>query len=356
MRKILPSIIMFALLIYLLPVVPVVFKSVFVEDSVNNEQTPQNEVHEVQNNMSLQLPNSEEQSESGAQNETLSTNSDVLKIYNEATEIVDIVTLRDYTIGAVAAEMPMTYSDEALKSQAVASLSYALALKVNSNGGNPNLNGAYFSANPSMRMGYMTYEAMQSFWGDAYEENIARIENIVDSLEYKILSYDNLPALTCYHAINTGYTQSAQAAWGTPVDYLVSVPSVHDVAHEEYSTEISFTTEEMIAALRSLGIEPMGAPSEWFSGSDISPEGYTVLVNVGEKTIDGQTLRDLFGLRSSAFEITLSDANKFVFTTKGYGHGVGMSQYGANAMALEGKTHEEILMHYYPGTQFSYAL
>ncbi len=357
MRKILPSIIMFALLIYFLPVLPVLFDNYFI--TPNESATNQNStstVQEVQNSLNIPNTSSNSHTDSTTQNEPLSTNSDVLKIYNEASDIVDTVTLRDYTIGAVAAEMPMSYSDEALKAQAVASLSYALALKVNSNGGDPNLNGAYFSANPSMRMGYMTDDVMQSYWGDAYKENKTRLENIVDSLEYKILTYDNLPALACYHAINTGFTQSAQVVWGTNVDYLVNVNSPYDASHEEYSVEISFTTEEMIAALRSIGVEPMGAPSEWFSNAIISPEGYTTSISVGEKVIDGQQFREVLGLRSSAFDIKLSDTNRFVVTTKGYGHGVGLSQYGANAMALEGKNHEEILMHYYPGTQFSYAL
>ncbi len=352
MKKILPSLLMFALLIYLLPLAPILFTN-------TEEPTPQTLSENLQNTDDTQqiitqpdtiiplepeLPNSE------------ALNSDILLIYNEATQVVDTVTMRDYVIGSVAAEMPMSYNDEALKAQAVASLSYALALKRESNGGDPNLDGAYFSANPSLMLGYMTDEVMQSFWGDAYAGNKARLEGIVDSLEYKILTYDHLPILACYHAISTGFTRSAEEVWGSSLPYLISVESPYDITHDEYLAEMSFSTEEMISALRSLGVEPQGGPLEWFTSSEVNAHGYTTSVSVNTSVIDGQDFRVALGLRSTAFEVNLSDANKFIITTRGYGHGVGLSQYGANAMALAGKTHEEILMHYFPNTEFSYAV
>ncbi|MEG2931306.1 MAG: stage II sporulation protein D, partial [Ruthenibacterium sp.] len=272
------------------------------------------------------------------------------------TNTVDTVPARDFVLGAVAAEMPMSYSDEALKAQAVASHSYALALKVRTNGGDPNLQGAYFTANPAQRLGYLTDDIMRSFWGDAYAANRKRLEAIADSVEDTIIKYDGLPALACYHAISNGVTEDSAAVWGSALPYLVSVDSPYDSTSKDYSATVTFSLAEISDALRTqLAIEPDGEPQSWFGPLDCTAAGYVQTVHIGTHTASGADFRKALGLRSAAFTIEYTDAQVFSITTHGYGHGVGMSQYGANAMALTGKTYRDILTHYFPGTEFGSA-
>lgn len=277
-----------------------------------------------------------------------------LLIYNESTQVVDTVAMRDFVLGAVAAEMPMSYSDEALKAQAVASHSYALALKQSSNGGNPNLQGAYFSANPAQRMGYITDETMRTLWGADYETHRARLETLVDSVGDQILRYNSDPVLACYHAISNGTTETSQNVWGTAVPYLVNVDSPFDITSEDYTASVTFSVDEMATALaHTLRIAPSGDPGTWFGQPSLTDAGYVASIRVGDGSASGIEVRKALSLRSAAFTITYGEV--FTVTTRGYGHGVGMSQFGANAMALTGKTYREILSHYYPGTQMGTA-
>lgn len=273
-------------------------------------------------------------------------------ILNEGDAQVHTVSARDFVLGAVAAEMPMSYPDEALKAQAVASHTYALAQQALNDGSNTALQGADFSANPSQRLGYVTQEMMREMWGGAYDENRARLEQLVDSVLTQRVVYNGAPALTCYHAISCGSTEASEHVWGTAVPYLVSVASPYDVGAQDYEATLSFTQQEMTLELQELlgGTEPQGAPDTWFGETQTTPAGYVTAIDVQGASVAGTALRRALGLRSTAFTIAYADG-VFTVTTRGYGHGVGMSQFGANAMALTGKTYEEILAWYYPGTQ-----
>lgn len=273
-------------------------------------------------------------------------------ILNEDDAQVHTVSARDFVLGAVAAEMPMSYPDEALKAQAVASHTYALAQQALNDGSNTALQGADFSANPSQRLGYVTQEMMREMWGGAYDENRARLEQMVDSVLTQRVVYNGAPALTCYHAMSCGSTEASEHVWGTAVPYLVSVASPYDVGAQDYEATLSFTQQEMALELQELlgGTEPQGEPDTWFGEAQATPAGYITAIDVQGASVAGTALRRALGLRSTAFTIAYADG-VFTVTTRGYGHGVGMSQFGANAMALTGKTYEEILAWYYPGTQ-----
>lgn len=273
-------------------------------------------------------------------------------ILNEDDAQVHTVSARDFVLGAVAAEMPMSYPNEALKAQAVASHTYALAQQALNDGSNTALQGADFSANPSQRLGYVTQEMMREMWGGAYDENRARLEQMVDSVLTQRVVYNGAPALTCYHAMSCGSTEASEHVWGTAVPYLVSVASPYDVGAQDYEATLSFTQQEMALELQELlgGTEPQGEPDTWFGEAQATPAGYITAIDVQGASVAGTALRRALGLRSTAFTIAYADG-VFTVTTRGYGHGVGMSQFGANAMALTGKTYEEILAWYYPGTQ-----
>lgn len=273
-------------------------------------------------------------------------------ILDEAKGEVVTVSARDYVLGSVAAEMPMSYSDEALKAQAVASYSYACAMR-DLAGTDETLQGAHFRANPSQRLGYVTDSMMQLMWGDSYSENRTRLCALVDSVLGQTLTYDGAAALACYHAVSCGRTEAAENVWGQAVPYLISVDSILDTASPDYTQSMTFTATEFSSLLKlSLtDFETSGSPSEWLGATELTDAGYVHTIEICGTPVSGTDFRSALSLRSAAFTVTYSDADSmFTVTTRGYGHGVGMSQFGADAMALSGSDYRAILEHYYPGT------
>jgi stage II sporulation protein D len=313
--------------------------------------------------LSLLAPGSQTAQSSGTDTpqsaEPLSTAEDTaedeespLLILDESRGEVVQVSIRDYVLGAVAAEMPMTYNDEALRAQAVAAHSYALAVKAQADGSDPLLQGAYFKADPSRRVGYITTDVMRVLWGEQFEENYARLCEAVEPVLSEILLYDGAPALACYHAISNGTTQASGTIWGTALPYLSSVNSTLDLTSPEYEQTVTFTVQEMYECLSTgfVGPDLSGDPSTWFGAVQRDEAGYVSTISIGAAVCKGTEVRTALGLRSADFTIAYTDEKVFSVTTRGYGHGVGLSQYGANAMALTGKTYAEILAYYYPGT------
>ncbi|MDD3429962.1 MAG: stage II sporulation protein D [Oscillospiraceae bacterium] len=274
-------------------------------------------------------------------------------VLDEVTGQINTLTMREYVIGAVMAEMPATYAVEAMKAQAVAAHTYALALKA-ANANDDTLQGAWFKASPSMKQGYMTEDSARLFWGDAFDTNYAKVSGAVDSVLNEVLLYDGAPASTCYHAISNGQTEASENVWHQALPYLVSVDSTFDTTADNYEYLVTFTPQQMTDALsRSLaGSDFSGSPSTWFGEITYTPAGYVAEIQAGGVGVKGTDFRSLLGLRSACFTLEYID-NVFAITTRGYGHGVGLSQYGANTMALTGSTYSEILAHYYPGTQLS---
>ncbi len=275
-----------------------------------------------------------------------------LLILDERTGEVMTVPVRDFVRGAVAAEMPITWSDEALRAQAVAAHSYALAVKAQHDPADPALKGAYFSANPAQRLGFVTETAMHAMWGDQFEENVRRLDSIVDSVLGEVLFYNDEPALACYHAVSNGKTEDAARVWGRDVPYLVSVDSMLDLTAPDYEQSFTVTKQELeqdlCAVFPSLSLS--GDAAAWFGTPVMTDAGYVKTIPIGGVDCAGTAVRSALRLRSTAFTIRWTDEHLFEITTHGYGHGVGMSQYGAHALALTGKSHKEILAHYYPGT------
>lgn len=150
--------------------------------------------------------------------------------------------------------------------------------------------------------------------------------------------------------MSAGKTESAENVWGSGVDYLVPVDSEDDVSAPKYLEEYEFTEDEMRRRLENAfeGIKLGDEPEKWFSEAELSDSKTVLKIKIGDKTVTGQEIRAALSLRSAAFEISYD--KEFKITTKGYGHAVGMSQYGANSMAEKGKDYKEILEHYYPGT------
>lgn len=273
--------------------------------------------------------------------------SESFLLADQSAGAVVSVSRRDYLIGAVAAEMPISWPDEALKAQAIAAHSYALYCR--DHAAEPA--SGWLSVDPVRRQGYLTDAVLRSYWGTAYEENYARLSALVDSVLTDVLYYGSAPAGASYFAISNGMTEASENVWGTALPYLVAVDSSTDLNADNYLYTVQFTAEQMQQALAGLGLLPdPAAPANWFGEAALTPSGYVASLPVCGQSVTGPALRKALGLRSACFTVQYQEGS-FLLTTKGYGHGVGLSQWGAKALAEQGQSAEEILAHYFPGTE-----
>lgn len=266
---------------------------------------------------------------------------------------VEELSVRDYVIGAVCAEMPATFEPEALKAQAVAAHTYAERQHLlEQSHPTAELCGADFSNDSSQYQACFTENQARQYYGDNFEASYAKITAAVDEVLPYVLEYDGTPIIAAFCSMSAGTTESAETVWGSKVEYLVPVESEADTSAPRYLETASFTGEEFQAAVQEALPDAVWDTdmAKWVQIGACSQSGTVLEVTVGGKTCSGQELRQMLGLRSAVFSVDVQDG-KLVFTTKGYGHGVGMSQYGANAMAKDGADWQEILCHYYPAAQ-----
>lgn len=281
--------------------------------------------------------------------ENTTTQVQTVCVWDEAQERALTLTLSEYLLGAAASEMPQSYGDEAIKAQIIATHSYyeycrsQKSFELEDN--------AVLSVNTQKREGYLTPEARAEAWGDKTETNTQRMQELVASVSDILVTYEDAVACACYYAISCGSTADAQDVWNKEVPYLISVNSAWDEQAPNFEQTLTFTYQQMydVLAARFVGLDLSGKPSSWFGAVKVSDAGYITQIEIGGAFVDATDLRTWLGLRSTCFTLELKD-NVFVFTTKGYGHGVGMSQYGASCMAQNGAGYAQILDHYYPGT------
>lgn len=254
----------------------------------------------------------------------------------------------DYVKGSVSAEIPPTYEEEAIKAQAVICLTYALWLKDNSE--KTSLENADISDNPDRFQGYLDESELKDKWGDKYDEYSNKISDCISQVETEYLTYENKPIMACYHAISPGKTESAENAFGTDVPYLKSVEANGDLLSPEIDSAITLSADEFKKCAERLdGVKLQGDASKWLGKLSKTDSGFVKSIVIGSKKIGGNDARSAFSLKSPAFTVKFEN-NEFVFSVKGYGHLVGMSQYSADYMARQGATYKEILSHFYPGT------
>ncbi|MBQ7289123.1 MAG: stage II sporulation protein D [Clostridia bacterium] len=248
----------------------------------------------------------------------------------------------DYICSVVAAEMPAVYEPEALKAQAVAAYTYACFRRESRK------NEAYdVSADSTSDQGYVTMEKAAEKWGDKAKEYTKKIQSAVQSVQGYKITYNGKLILAAYHAISSGKTETGKNVWGDNYEYLTSVESIGDLLAEGYLSSVTFTPEEFKAKAAELNATMSGDASTWLREPSRTETGMVKEYQLGDKRVAGTDMRKAFGLRSANFDLTFAE-NKFTFTVRGYGHGAGMSQNGANYMAKQGSTFLEILSWYYP--------
>ena len=241
--------------------------------------------------------------------------------------------LEDYVTGVVGAEMPALFNSEALKAQAVIARTYAL--KANSM-------GRTLSDNESTQS-YKDNGELASLWGGNYSSYYSKIKDAVNSTKGIYLTYNGNYIEAVYHSTSNGRTEDSSNVWGNSFPYLVSVDSIYDNSNPSFSISKSFSYSDISS---KLGINVS-------SNTEFNILGYTSGGRVSSISIDGTefsgvSFRSMLGLRSADFDIVKND-DGVIITTRGYGHGVGMSQYGANGMGKAGYGYRDILLHYYPG-------
>ncbi|MDD3347448.1 stage II sporulation protein D [Oscillibacter sp.] len=269
-----------------------------------------------------------------------------LKVLNGDT--VEEMDLGAYLVGVVRAEMPASFEIEALKAQAVAARTYTL-YKMRSGGNHGD--SADICTDSTCCQAYLAEDRALENWGKSGRKNEEKIETAVKETDGQAILYAGAPILAVFHSCSAGLTRAAGEVWVNDLPYLQAVTSPEpEDSIPNYFSRVEFTAEEfktkVLAACE--GADLSGGVAGWLKDAVTDSAGSVEKVTVGGVTVKGGTLRSILGLRSACFEWEVQDG-KLVFYVTGYGHGVGMSQYGANEMAAEGADYLEILTHYYTG-------
>lgn len=255
-----------------------------------------------------------------------------------SNNIVKNVYLEDYVVGVLAGEMPINFEIEAFKAQAVASRTYVLKKILE------NKNMDYDVLDTVENQVYLDYEYLKNVWDDEYVANINKLKKIVKETEGEYLIYENNIIDALFFSTSSGYTENSEEVFSSKMPYLRSVESKWDEKSPVFIDTKTFSKKDFCNLL--------GVP---FS-NDITinydkktSTGRNVLLTINNKQFKASEIVYILKLRSSFFNIKINE--NVTITTKGYGHGVGMSQYGAQGMALEQKNYKEILEYYYKNTK-----
>ena len=257
--------------------------------------------------------------------------------------LVTELPIGEYLTCVVLAEIPVTFEEEALKAQTVVARTYAMRAAT----GTSKHDDAAVCMDSGCCQAYISQKTYLQNGGKM--DSISYIRSLVDATAGQVLTYDGNLIEATYFSCSGGTTEDAVAVWGTDVPYLQSVqsPGEEDAAH--YEDAVTFASDDFASLL---GMNLQGEPEEWFSDPVYTNGGGVATILIGGKTFSGTDLRKILGLRSTAFTVT-TEGELITIRTRGYGHRVGMSQYGANAMASSGSTYAEILAHYYQGTELT---
>ncbi len=266
-------------------------------------------------------------------------------------ERIRTLSLHEYLTGVVAAEMPPSFPEEALKAQAVAARTFILYTLEHYKNGEPfpeSHNGAQFCSDPSHCQAFCELSA--EVWGGETAVLADKVERAVSGTDGVIALWEGEPIASVFCACAGGRTENSKDVWGGDLPYLKSVESPGDEECEKCYATVSFTAEEFknIVLSNVPGAVLSSDPHGWFSDSVRSEGGGIITVYLGGVQLKGTRVRELFGLNSTNFTCKEENGN-IVFHTVGYGHGVGMSQYGAKRLASLGYSYDKIIKWYYSG-------
>jgi len=272
------------------------------------------------------------------------------QIIYETNGVAEKLDFEEYLVGVVAANMPAGYELEALKAQAVIARTYALhniSLLSSEKEHEKNFTTS------ELGLSYISLTDMEKFWGsDEYQTYFSKIENAVYVTKSEVLLYEDTLILPVFFDTGSGFTRNSAEAWGIDIPYLVSVPSKQDVTSTNYMKITEYAVADLIELLEYNYADLSLSEGTFFDEVTVSDRdsiNYVTQINLGNQTVSGEEFAKVLGLNSNHFYFEDYEG-KVRFICTGVGHGIGLSQYGANAMAEEGSSYLDILLHYYTGT------
>ena len=295
------------------------------------------------------------QSAAAAQAETVSSGSFVL--YRSATKTVETLSAEEYIIGVVMAEMPTSYPAEALKAQAAAAYTFAVVRRAYRRAhpaAAKSIGGADVSDDPAHDQSYWSKAQMVQKCGDEYDADLAKVTAAVQAVRGLALTVNGEPIESVYFSCSSGRTESSADVWGNDVSYLQETDSPWDVNASDYGSTVRVSAADFQSAAQARWAKAVlsGDASGWCAVLSRTGAGGARRVRVGGQEVSGTAVQALFGLRSSVFDVSYENGS-FVFSVRGNGHGVGLSQYGAGALARQGKTWRQIVQYYYAGVNIT---
>lgn len=330
MKAIKPMIVLFIAVAFVIIMIPAVLVLPFSNDKTSGELAEQLEkkVKKEGNEVSANEMNSVE-----------------VAVYRSNAKKIEKVPMETYLTGVVASEMPADFEEEALKAQALTARTYIVNQLIGeSRSGLPD--GADVS-DTVMHQVYKNDDELKNQWGSEYKSKMKKISKAIKETEGQILTYDGKPITATFFSTSNGYTENSEDYWQADFPYLRSVSSPWDKEESpKFYNKVVVNTadfENKLGVSLSSGTT-IGTVVERTSGNRVG------IVEIGGKKLTGKQIREKLGLTSSDFNWE-RQGNRIVITTKGSGHGVGMSQYGANGMAREGKNYEDIVKYYYKGVK-----
>ena len=297
---------------------------------------------------SQDIVNTEVSNETIAQESTYDYDKyNTIKLLHTDTDKVEDIQLDEYLYGVVSAEMPASFEEEALKAQAVVARTYTIYKIVNNDGKHGE---ADICDDSGCCQAWISKEDRLEKWDeDKREENWNKIVDAVKSTQGKIITYEGKPINAFFHSNSGGATEAPIDVWGgSGYPYLQSIATAGEDAYSQYSSEATFSKEEFEEKIKEVHSD---FEIDFDEKDCIKVEEYTdgnrvKTVKIGNLELSGVEVRTIFGLRSANFKVTIND-NEIKFEVTGYGHGVGMSQTGADSLAKEGQSYEDIIHHYY---------
>ena len=333
MKKIL---IYLLILIFICFSIPIIFTSEFSKRTFSEEISENNKVE-----------NKDKVSESSYDYKKYKT----IKLLHNDSEKIEEVALDEYLYGVVSAEMPASFEKEALKAQAVVARTYTIYKIVNNDGKHKD---ADICDDSTCCQAWISKEDRLSKWKEEERNsNWSKIVEAVNDTQGKIITYEGKPINAFFHSNSGGTTEAPINVWGgSGYPYLQSVSTSGEDAYSQYNSEAEFTKKEFEEKIKK---EHSDFKIDYKKEECIKVEEYTEgnrvkTVKIGNLELSGVEVRNIFGLKSANFEISIKD-DKIRFQVIGYGHGVGMSQTGADSLAKEGKNYEDIIHHFYTGVK-----
>ena len=342
MKKILIYLLSFILIIFIIPA--------FLTKRTTPTSSKKETERQLQDN-NQQEQTTENQTEISNKNTYNYSKYGTISLLHKKTGEVEQVKLDEYLCNVVSAEMPATFEQEALKAQAIVARTYTIYKILNKKHDNADI-----CDDSTCCQAWISKDNRLAKWEENQREsNWQKICSAVNETSGKIITYENKPIDAFFHSNSGGITEVPVNVWGgTGYPYLQSVETSGENTYTQYASEVTLSQEELINKLKE---KYSDISIDFTNSEDIKILEYTESTRVktvkfGNHEISGVEARTLFGLKSTNFEISI-DGNNIKFSVKGYGHGVGMSQTGADSMAKNGSRAEEIIKHFYTGVEIT---